>query len=315
MHKFNEHHSEFKGFSEFYARTIAPFLAENESARQKAVRQAKLVGGLLAVVALILSYYIYSRTGKIQSAVLTIFGSAVFGSILITGILNKIKSKTKTFLMGNVTGFIGLDYSEKAEKPSYFATLLDNKLLPRPDREKFEDQIWGQMHGANFTAVEAKLERKSDDDYVTIFSGQIMEIDLRKKFLGRTVVLRDRGLFNMRKKKGMERVGLADPAFEKIFEAYSTDQVEARYLLTPAVIQKIVDLEHSVDGSQIRFAFIDSKLYIVVATEDMFEAGSMFQSLETPERTQKILDEIGIIYDLIDGVLAPLEKRERRRDS
>jgi len=40
----------------------------------------------------------------------------------------------------------------------------------------------------------------------------------------------------------MKRVGLVDPVFEKIFEAYGTDQVEARYLLTPTFMQRLVRL-------------------------------------------------------------------------
>ena len=31
----------------------------------------------------------------------------------------------------------------------------------------------------------------------------------------------------------------------------------------------------------------------------------MLKTLTTPERTQKILDEVGAIYDIVDAVLAP----------
>ena len=62
--------------------------------------------------------------------------------------------------------------------------------------------------------------------------------------------------------------------FSKIFEAYGTDQVETRYLLTPTFMQRLVDLEQSVDGKKIRFAFTGGQLLIAVETENRYEAGS-----------------------------------------
>ena len=92
---------------------------------------------------------------------------------------------------------------------------------------------------------------------------------------------------------------------DRIFEAYGTDQVEARYLLDPVFMQKLIDLEQSVDGKKIRFGFLGGKLHIVVQTPNRYEAGSMLKPLTAPDRTQKILDEIGAIYDIVDAVLKP----------
>jgi len=129
--------------------------------------------------------------------------------------------------------------------------------------------------------------------------GQLMTLTFPRKFLGRTVVLRDKGFLQGKKKGDMKRVGLADPVFEKIFEAYSTDQVAVSVFM-----QKLVDLERSVDGKKIRFGFVDGQLLIVVETPNRFEAGSMLKPLMAPERTQKILDEIGAVYDVVDGVMS-----------
>ena len=70
-------------------------------------------------------------------------------------------------------------------------------------------------------------------------------------------------------------------------------------------MQKLIDLERSVDGKNIRFGFIEGHLLIVVETPNRFEAGSMFKPLTAPDRTQKILDEIGAVHDVIDGVIKP----------
>ena len=103
----------------------------------------------------------------------------------------------------------------------------------------------------------------------------------------------------------MKRIGLVDPVFEKLFEAYGTDQVEGRVILNPAFMQRMVDLEKAVQGKKIRYGFDQDKLYIAVETPDQFEAGSMFKPLDAPDRTQKILDEIGAVYNVVDGILSP----------
>ncbi len=103
----------------------------------------------------------------------------------------------------------------------------------------------------------------------------------------------------------MKKVGLADPVFQKTFQAYGTDQVESRYLLTPDFMEQLLDLETSVDGKNIRFGFWEKQLLIAVETKDRFESGSMLQSLTEPARAQKILDEITAVYDVIDGVSNP----------
>ena len=72
-------------------------------------------------------------------------------------------------------------------------------------------------------------------------------------------------------------------------------------------MQKLVDLEHAVNGKDIRFAFNNGYLLIVIDTKNQYSAGSMSKPLTDAGRTQKILDEIGAIYDIIDGVIMPMK--------
>jgi len=314
MHQFDEHHPEFKGFSQYFFDEMRPYLFVREKDRKQAVasvRNIRLGGAGLGIVGAIFM----AQKAEPIAAIFSAFFAFIVVSILSGRKLKGLKGQTKTKLVTGVCDFLGWQFLESAVAPTSLRMLQTNRLLPGGvDRAHFEDQISGQVHGTDFQSVEALLQRRDQDEegrvrYVTLFRGQIMEIDFHKDFSGRTVVLRDKGWFNKEKKSGMKRVGLVDPVFEKIFEAYGTDQVEARYLLTPDVMQKLVDLEQKLDGKKIRFAFLESKLYIVVATPNRYEAGSMFQSLMAPERTQRILDEIGAIYDVIDGIMAPLSER------
>lgn len=314
---FDETRPEFKGFGKFYIDKIMPFLLSNETDRKKRVRRALSIGFGGSALGIIGGVLLFTKSG---SAVLSIFVAAA--SVLISIVvaymqIHSLKARTKLELMSNICQFLGWTFTEKDfEKPD-MKLWRENRLMPSYDRSRFEDQMTGSAHGARFKFCEAHLERESRDNegkksYTTVFRGILLEIEFPQKFLGKTVVLRDAGIFNRKKIKDMKRVGLVDPKFEKVFEAYGTDQVEARVLLTPTFMQRLVDFEQKFEGKKARFGFIDRKLYIAVEAPNQFEAGSMFKPLTDPSRTQQILNELASIMNVIDGVMKPLEKKRAR---
>ena len=313
MHPFNEHHAELKGFSEYYHREVFPLLAVREGARKAALRNVVIFGGVIAAITIACLVYLTTRTVDTQLYIITAFIGLGAIAALYAWLFKGVKGETKEKIVGGICAYIGWSFRAEVTEPPDLNYWSQLGLLPKGfqagrifggKRASFEDELSGEAHGAQFKSVEVHLEQKGDKSYYTVMRGQLMTLTFPRKFLGRTVVLRDKGFLQGKKKGDMKRVGLADPVFEKIFEAYSTDQVESRYLLDPVFMQKLVDLERSVDGKNIRFGFIDGQLLIVVETPNRFEAGSMLKPLTAPERTQKILDEIGAVYDVVDGVMS-----------
>jgi len=321
LHQFDEHHVELKGFSKYFHDEIFPLLASQEGSRRESLGKAKLYGAIITAIAALIAIFLFMRTDKLQLIFFALFGGVIANFGLYSWLMKSVKGFAKGKIVGGICAFIGWTFQEKVTTkpdldllgkfgliPKGFNSDNDHdlaKIASSSYRASFEDQLSGQAHGADFQSVETHLERKSDDDWVTAFRGQIMTLTFPRTFLGQTVVLRDKGMFQRKKRGDMKRVGLVDPVFEKIFEAYSTDQVESRYLLDPHFMQKLVDLENSVNGKNIRFGFIEGQLLIVVETKNRYEAGSMLKPLTSPERTQKVLDEVGAIYDIVDAVLAP----------
>ena len=276
------------------------------SNRQDVISEFKLLAIPFTCALIVIAIAIGLSEQKIEFSGFILILGAFFLLAYFQQKTRNIKANIKSLMVEGVCGYLGWTYfAEVTDRPD-LKMLADFGLIRSTfERASFEDQISGAVHGADFRSVEAHLERKNDDSWATVFRGQIMTLTFPRKFLGQTVVLRDKGMFQSKKRGDMKRVGLVDPVFEKIFEAYSTDQVESRYLLDPVFMQKLVDLERSVDGKRIRFGFIEGQLLIVVETKNRYEAGSMLKSLTAHERTQKILDEIGAIYDIVDAVLAP----------
>lgn len=309
MHQFDEHHKEFAGFSRFYEREILPTLFEDEHDRKTVVGKVKRDVPLMVLVLAVVLAFLFWKFRVFQFIFFGMFGGGAGIAAYVSWRLKDIRSKTKDTLVANICRFVGWTFSEIVSEPPDLQPLQDNGLLPkRYDRVSFEDKMEGNAHGADFEALEChmEVEEKSDKNksWRTVFRGSLMVLKFDRKFMGKTVVLRDKGFFNPKKKADMKKVGLVDPKFEKIFQAYGTDQVEARYLLTPDFMQRLVDLETSVDGKNIRFAFLSGLLVIAVETKNRFEPGSMFKPLMDRDRTQKLLDEIGAVYDIVDGIKA-----------
>ena len=86
---------------------------------------------------------------------------------------------------------------------------------------------------------------------------------------------------------GGERIRLEDPEFEKQFEVYCDDQITARYVLTPAFMQRLKKLNERHKG-QVYFGI--NKNNIVIATNEgnsLMTVGSspaamLFQKIDLP---------------------------------
>ena len=84
---------------------------------------------------------------------------------------------------------------------------------------------------------------------MNLYKGIFIILTMNKKFSGETIVKKDNGLLGrwlsriyIKKIEGLKNVKLEDPIFEKKFEIYSSDQQEARYLLTTSFTERLLEL-------------------------------------------------------------------------
>ncbi|WDI30619.1 DUF3137 domain-containing protein [Hyphococcus flavus] len=301
---------EFHGFQSFYENDIEPYLQGKEDARQSAVMHAGLIVIASAVlIGVVLKFGPFGE-GNIQASIVSgMLGLAVAGFRV-----NKTRGDITRGLLERVCGQLKLDYVRDISRPSYCADFDRLGLLPNFNRESWEDEVKGARNGADFVFCEAHLKYKTsgkNSSTRTVFHGQMLVIDYHKKFLGETVIKRDAGLFNrfMKPGKQFQRIGIVSQKFEKIFEAWSTDQVEARELLDPMVLERFEELDRLFNGAKLRAAFSGGKLFLALETGDKLNMGSMFKPLQGPERVEKILKEFDLIYDLIDVLLKRIDKK------
>lgn len=94
---------------------------------------------------------------------------------------------------------------------------------------------------------------------------------------------------------------LEDTQFNKKFKAYSSDQIEGRYLLTTAFMERLLNIQTTFGTKDIKCSFYDDKLMIAISTnKNLFELGNLFCKVDKSVYIEKFLDEIISILIMID---------------
>ena len=280
-------------FEGLYENQIRPELVRLEAKRGGAMTifvVGAAIGAALAVLEAVISVPFFF--------VLCTFGVAAIGAYIPLG---SLLHAGKTAVLNTLCAPIGVTYVEKKFEAPAYQTFLKLHLLPQPTGAVFEDHFSGARGKVAFALCEATLTRSSGKSTVTIFHGQIFQLMTQRNLLGTTVILRDSGwLDRFQCPPGLQKVGLEDPNFERIFEVFGTDQVEAREILTPTFMEQLIALETAYGAQHLRCAFVGSDVIIAIEGRDRFELGGPFSSLVDRNRVQSIANDIEAVFKLID---------------
>jgi len=101
------------------------------------------------------------------------------------------------------------------------------------------------------------------------------------------------------KRKGVsfDKVILEDIDFNEKFKVMSNNQVEARYILTPDMMEKITRLESKLKG--IKIVFVDKCIYIGAKGVNMFEL-SPYKFNDDVSIFEALYDEMALILEIVD---------------
>lgn len=156
-------------------------------------------------------------------------------------------------------------------------------LFASPDRYHAEDLIQGCLGKTTFSCSEVHAEERRTQTtkngvrhyWVDIFRGFLFIADFHKDFQGETVIRRN-SLFKIG--MGASRVKMENPDFEKVFDVFSSNQVEARYLITPSMMERMLKLDSIFKGG-ITISFRHSTILVAIPdSKNRFEA-SVWTSL------------------------------------
>ena len=230
----------------------------------------------------------------------------------------KAKKDTKHGINAGIARSLGIAYAHEFEPGPGFARAKSHTMLPSFQRSDFEDLWHGDLSGRAFTLHEAHLQQRRGSGknrrWVTVFRGVIITIGFTRQFHGTTLVQRagKHRLFGMFGEKddieaanvNLARVDMVHPAFEDSFSVYSSDQVEARYLVHPTYVERLIALEEAFSGQDIRTLFKDDELTIVLEAKNMFESGSLDPNRDR-EMVEKCVTQFSAMAELASALNEP----------
>ncbi len=160
---------------------------------------------------------------------------------------------------------------------------------------------------------EKRSNGKTEVSITDLFKGIFYKADFNKNFIGETFVVPDisREFFGSylgealnKKTEGLLRletklVYMEDVEFEKIFAVFSTDQQEARYILSPSLMQKITALKNKF-SNDVHIAFCKGSLYIGISNTKDFFAPNLFGNIDDFETIEKHYLLIKNIFDIAE---------------
>jgi hypothetical protein len=229
----------------------------------------------------------------------------------------KAIKETKRGINSAIAGSLGLTYEMEFEPGNGFDLARRYSLVPGYDRASFEDRWSGQLGPRAFTLHEAHLEERRGSGknrrWVTVFCGAILTITFNRKFHGTTKVERagkHRSFFGGAKDsieldgQQLDFVDMVHPEFEDLFWVWSDDQVEARYLVHPVYVERVLAVEQAFHGKDVRTLFSGGELVIVIESDDMFESGSMHAS-EDRAKVERCVDQFMTLVELCEALNEP----------
>lgn len=328
------------GFEAHYQQHIQPGLEQLEQQRRKSVA---LMYGLLALPAAGVGVLVADLLGADLPLSIALTGFVLLfggvGGALLAHQRIGYNQKFKLGVIQPACQFLGYQYTAR---PGTFAVerFTAARVVPANyQRVDLQDHIRGTHDGVPFEScrVTLKNDRVSRDadgaktrESVTAFEGLLLQYALPHPVPGETRLVPRFGpdtplteklqtvLQGLQELQGLrgsgKRVALDDPLFERSFQAYATSETEARILLTPELMTRLLALArrvgHETGMSQAGRAFIAHPMsvafsgqHVLIAIVDEaghWRSGSLFRRLRGRDQVASLVQKLALVRDVID---------------
>ena len=286
-------------FSKKFRQKISPLLDKFETKRKIFLALACILSSVFLICALYILYYSLTSISDFSDKINFWFGTAIMASLAYgcwKGFKDVFEDNIKSKVMNDVCRCFGeLTYSKTPKK-----YLNLGNLVPKFNRKYFDDIFYGKYKDINYSIIETKLDMHIDKLDITVFNGVIIQFDMKKRFEGNTVILPKTSV-PISPDAQLKHTSMEDPVFNQKFDVFTTDETEARYLITPSFMERLNHMQVSFSADKISCAFFEKNLLIGLHTKkDLFSIGSLIKPANDAEQFFALFEEILSIIQLID---------------
>ncbi len=275
---------------------LTPILKEFEPERKKRIGYIILTIVLTIIAAIVSCFYFayYEFSGFVVVACVAVI------AVIIKTFEKKIKNQVMPHIgkcFGDLTWLDCNNYIIEG--------LKESNLLAYYTSSFTDDVFVGSHNGVQFEIAESKHTKTSRDRdgkrvTETVFNGVIIRCAMNKNFTGNTIIVPD-SLLHISPKFKLKRTTLEDVNFEKKYDVFTNDEVEARYLITTAFMERLNNIKVAFNTNNISCAFYGDSIYIGMSLrKNLFSIGALNKDICDFDQFYNMFKEILSIIKLID---------------
>ena len=286
-----------KEFQEAFFKKISPGLSKYESERLRQFGYTRAV----KIAALIIILVLVFLTKQIDIG-LILFICCIAGAVCF-GLKKKFENEIKQKIMPYVCKCLG-DLKWKYAQCPFEQLLCKSGIIDRYNRVSYDDSFTGIYKDINYEICETSFYYKTgtgkNSSTRTVFKGVMIKLDMNKSFTGNTVIRPDT-LKHASPAANLKHTTLEDVVFEKKFDVFTDDEVEARYLITPSFMERLNNMKTAFSADRVSCAFYDKYLLVGLHTsKDLFSICSLKEPVNDGKQFFTMFEEILSIIKLID---------------
>lgn len=297
-------------------RELAPSLTELEAIRVDTLRQVnvRLLTRVPCGLATAFGLWLFSQLGRDPGTLFNLLefmglGGAIGWYWASRRLSDTYARRYKDRVLPKLAAQFGSLSYRRAIQPD-LRLLRAQRIFREFDTAVAEDEIYGTYRGLPLNIVELKLTSGSGKEEREEFNGLVLTVELPRRLSGSTAVIADNGALGNFTDRftggGAKRVGLEDPSFEKVYEVYGTDQVEARALLTPTFMERFLTLGERpgflrplavADGNRLTIALPQ------IGGRNLFEAPNYREPAASRSALERLYGDIRAVIGSADSVI------------
>ena len=181
-----------------------------------------------------------------------------------------------------------------------------------------DDSFFCNYKNIKISIDECKLNRDRRGDILfPPFKGVLILLRTEHKLSNKPVIIKADGLKNGLNKlhnkidnifgrknnefTDLQKINLEDVEFEKKYDVYCADQIEARYVLTTAFMERLNNIKFAFNADFVEASIIDNKMLIAVYTHrDLFKLANIYKPIYNFNQYKTMVEEFASVLEMVD---------------
>lgn len=297
-------------FHKIYEEEIIPILKSYKQQKEKADEKNRYdyLGAALCFLSLITFMLacsgsverFYSMILVIVSVLLCLLGSSIMEPMRAELQNNELKKKlffkkkcmSKLLrVFGNIKWYNNCEVIKTVE-------ICETGLFKVIANRWMDDEFVGEYQGVKFRMSETTFRI---NDFIS-FTGVILVFEANKSFESHTIIV-SKLAPDRHRTFNLESVILEDPVFCRDYNVYSSNQTEARYLITPTFMERFRKLKVAFKTTDIACAFLKNKIIFALDVEGLLGLSKNLFEIDAYSAFTDGRKAINIFYNELTSVL------------